>query len=367
MVGAALAIAPAAAADLASLEEACQRAGRLHLLRRRDPRRGRDDAEPRARLARCRCRSATAATASAGCRRRRPRTTARARTRTETSHSTRTSRCRAAAARLPLIVLMHTCCSADKRNFESKTVEATGELWHYSNAWFASRGYAVLNYTSRGFVDAQGHGSTGDTQIDSRRYEVNDLQQLACLLAADATSTHARRAAADRPARVVVSGGSYGGGLAWLAMTDPHWDCAALGRPDLRPGSRRWPRTTAGPISSTRWSRTARTFATRSRRATWPRPRRRAPSACRAARSSPRSTCTGSAGDPRTGGHATFPAELDHAIACLQATSRSSRARSAPPRGRPRASTSSWPTAPPTTRTTFFSALDDGRSAGAGV
>ena len=80
----------------------------------------------------------------------------------------------------PLMVLMHTCCAGDKHNFEASNVDASGELWHYSNAWYASRGYVVLTYTSRGFVDRNGHGSTGQTQLDSRRYEVNDLQALAC-------------------------------------------------------------------------------------------------------------------------------------------------------------------------------------------
>ena len=85
----------------------------------------------------------------------------------------------------PLMVMMHTCCGSDKTNFEAATVEGSGETWHYSNAWFASRGYVVLNYTSRGFVDAGNRGSTGQSQIDSRYYEVNDLQQLACEVAAD--------------------------------------------------------------------------------------------------------------------------------------------------------------------------------------
>ena len=77
----------------------------------------------------------------------------------------------------PLIVLMHTCCSGDKHNFEASTIDGSGELWHYNNAWFAARGYVVLNYTSRGFVDGSGHGSTGQMQLDSRRYEVNDFQE----------------------------------------------------------------------------------------------------------------------------------------------------------------------------------------------
>ena len=56
----------------------------------------------------------------------------------------------------------------------------TGEHWHYNNAWFASRGYVVVNYTSRGFRNQPATGgSTGETQLDSRLYEINDFQYLA--------------------------------------------------------------------------------------------------------------------------------------------------------------------------------------------
>jgi hypothetical protein len=127
----------------------------------------------------------------------------------------------------PLIVLMHTCCAGDKRNFEASTVEGSGETWHYSNAWFAARGYVVLTYTSRGFVDASNHGSTGQMQLDSRRYEVNDFQDLACQLAGDPFFR-------VDPRKTLVSGGSYGGGLAWMAMTDPTWSCGTTGRADVR-------------------------------------------------------------------------------------------------------------------------------------
>ena len=30
----------------------------------------------------------------------------------------------------PLIVLMHTCCAGDKRNFEAATIDGSGETWH---------------------------------------------------------------------------------------------------------------------------------------------------------------------------------------------------------------------------------------------
>jgi dienelactone hydrolase len=221
-------------------------------------------------------------------------------------------------AELPLMILMHTCCSADKRNFEAQTIDAEGELWHYSNAWFASRGYAVLNYTSRGFVDANGRGSTGETQVDSRRHEVNDLQQLACLVAAedDLDPLQPGDQRVD-PRRVVVSGGSYGGGLAWLALTDPDWSCAAAGRPGIRMRL-----AVAAPRYG--WSDLLYALVPNGSHA-----RDALPPADVAGASTkspfgvPRSSIvtalfvTGRAGDPRTGGRTTFPPELDRAIACL--------------------------------------------------
>ena len=116
----------------------------------------------------------------------------------------------------PLIVLMHGCCSGNKTGWEAPTIDAGGEKWHYSNAWFAARGYVVLTYTARGFVNGDNRGSTGETQLDSRLFEINDYQHLAGLLADDAFFN-------VNPRRVVVSGGSYGGGFSWLAMTDPDW------------------------------------------------------------------------------------------------------------------------------------------------
>jgi predicted acyl esterase len=115
----------------------------------------------------------------------------------------------------PLIVLLHECCDGSKRDWHG-TIDARGEKWHYNDAWFAARGYVVLTYTSRGFVNEDGRGSTGEAQFGHRAYEVNDLQYLAGLLAEDPFF-------GVNPQRVVVSGASYGGGVAWLAMTDPKW------------------------------------------------------------------------------------------------------------------------------------------------
>ncbi len=116
----------------------------------------------------------------------------------------------------PLIVMMHGCCSGKKSDWEAPTIDVGGEKWHYSNAWFAARGYVVLTYTARGFVNRENRGSTGETQLDSRLYEINDYQYLAGLLADDPYFN-------VNPRKVVVTGGSYGGGFSWLALTDPTW------------------------------------------------------------------------------------------------------------------------------------------------
>jgi dienelactone hydrolase len=125
----------------------------------------------------------------------------------------------------PLVVMMHGCCSGSKASWEGSTIDPGGaENWHYNNAWFASRGYVVLTYTARGFVDSTNHGSTGETQLDSARYEINDYQRLAALLAdqTDLDPTTGGNQIVD-PAKVVPTGGSYGGGFTWLALTDPTW------------------------------------------------------------------------------------------------------------------------------------------------
>lgn len=126
----------------------------------------------------------------------------------------------------PVVVLMHGCCSGNKGSWKAPTIDAAGELWHQSNAWFASRGYVVINYTARGFRNPDDQGSSGTTQLDSRSYEINDYQYLVGLLVDHDAQ---RRAAGLRPifnvnpTKVGAVGGSYGGGFSWMALTDPRW------------------------------------------------------------------------------------------------------------------------------------------------
>lgn len=128
----------------------------------------------------------------------------------------------------PLVVMMHGCCSGSKKSWEGATIDPGGaENWHYNNAWFASRGYVVLAYTARGFVDSKNHGSTGETQLDSAKYEINDYQSLAGQLVdkGDLDPDPAPGAVVKvDPQKIVPTGGSYGGGFTWLALTDPTWN-----------------------------------------------------------------------------------------------------------------------------------------------
>ena len=126
----------------------------------------------------------------------------------------------------PVIVFMHGCCGGNRNSWEAANIDAGNEHWHHSNAWFAARGYVVVNYTARGFRNSNDEGSTGSTQLDSRRYEINDYQYLVGLL----SDLDAQREAQDlpplfdlNPRKIGAVGGSYGGGFAWLALTDPTW------------------------------------------------------------------------------------------------------------------------------------------------
>jgi len=210
----------------------------------------------------------------------------------------------------PLVVMMHGCCSGNKTSWERSTIEpGDAEGWHYNNAWFASRGYAVLTYTARGFVSSDqtgNRGSTGETQIDDLRYEINDFQQLAALLADDPFF-------GIDPSRIVATGGSYGGGFSWLALTDPTW---------VSPGGRAM--QLAAVATKYGWTDLVYSLVPNGahQRQTLPPfdgtgsatplgfPKRTIVAALYAA---------GKTGiPPGTGAHATFPASIDNAFTCLE-------------------------------------------------
>ena len=120
---------------------------------------------------------------------------------------------------LSLIVFLHGFLN-DKTEYISQTRGGTGPdrggaayktvMWN--NVWFASRGYAVLNYSARG----QGN-SGGEIGLASKELEVRDTQFLTGLLVDDASS--AKPLVRIAPRRVAVIGSSYGGGQTWLLMT----------------------------------------------------------------------------------------------------------------------------------------------------
>jgi hypothetical protein len=116
----------------------------------------------------------------------------------------------------PLVVMMHGWGNS-KTDWESADFCDSGsaDRCNYNNVAFASRGYAVLNYTARGFHGSCGPGSpnaataacaTGWTHLADLRYEIHDTQYLAGLLV---------DAGVARPG-IAVTGGSYGGGQSWL-------------------------------------------------------------------------------------------------------------------------------------------------------
>jgi predicted acyl esterase len=107
--------------------------------------------------------------------------------------------------RLPLIVFLHGFLS-HKGEYISETADGHDyKTVEFNNVWFASRGYAVLNYSARG------HGeSGGQIALASKHFEIRDTQHLTGLLVDDGTA---------KRKKVAAVGGSYGGGQTWLLAT----------------------------------------------------------------------------------------------------------------------------------------------------
>ena len=105
----------------------------------------------------------------------------------------------------PLVVMLHGL-GGSKSDFES-----TSDDGRIDNVTFASKGYAVLNYTARGFGDSCGTTASragtpacakGWIRLADQRYEVRDTQYLAGMLVDEGLV---------RPG-IAVTGVSYGGG-----------------------------------------------------------------------------------------------------------------------------------------------------------
>jgi fermentation-respiration switch protein FrsA (DUF1100 family) len=119
-----------------------------------------------------------------------------------------------AGERLPTIVMMHGY-GGSKQDFESDSPEgSSGTTHHYNNTYYAQRGYAVVNYTARGFGrscgKAEGSALTPDClttksyiHLADQRWEARDTQHLLGSLVDQQVTD---------PAAMGVTGISYGGG-----------------------------------------------------------------------------------------------------------------------------------------------------------
>src|SRR5205085_1396332 len=112
----------------------------------------------------------------------------------------------------PTIVMLHGW-GGSKTDFESTDPNGDGSVtYHYNNDYYARQGYAVVNYTARGFGHSCGGGPTGYhsgpcgqgyIRLADTRYEARDTQYLLGLLVDQKIA---------KPTALGVTGISYGGG-----------------------------------------------------------------------------------------------------------------------------------------------------------
>jgi fermentation-respiration switch protein FrsA (DUF1100 family) len=112
----------------------------------------------------------------------------------------------------PTIVMLHGW-GGSKTDFESTDPNGDGSnTYHYNNVYYARHGYAVVNYSARGFGDSCGGGPSGDhagpcgkgyVHLADQRYEARDTQYLLGLLVDEGVT---------KPGAIGVTGISYGGG-----------------------------------------------------------------------------------------------------------------------------------------------------------
>jgi predicted acyl esterase len=111
----------------------------------------------------------------------------------------------------PTIVMIHGW-SGSKSSFESTSPSGDGnETFDYNNVYYAQHGYAVLNYSARGWGNSCGAVESreapgcaeGWIRLADQRYEARDTQYLLGLLADEGVT---------RRNRIGVTGISYGGG-----------------------------------------------------------------------------------------------------------------------------------------------------------
>jgi predicted acyl esterase len=111
----------------------------------------------------------------------------------------------------PTIVMMHGW-GGSKTAFESTAPEGDGnQTFDYNNVYFAQHGYAVVNYSARGWGRSCGSSESrtepackeGWIRLADQRYEARDTQYLLGLLADQRIA---------KPKAIGVTGISYGGG-----------------------------------------------------------------------------------------------------------------------------------------------------------
>ncbi len=111
----------------------------------------------------------------------------------------------------PTIVMLHGW-GGNKTSFESTTPEGDGnETFDYNNVYYAQHGYAVVNYSARGWGNSCGSPESrtepgckeGWIRLADQRYEARDTQFLLGRLADEHVS---------KPGALAVTGISYGGG-----------------------------------------------------------------------------------------------------------------------------------------------------------
>ncbi|MBV9213247.1 MAG: alpha/beta fold hydrolase [Actinobacteria bacterium] len=113
----------------------------------------------------------------------------------------------------PAIVMLHGF-PGTKASFEATSSSgspSSTQTYHYNNVYFAQRGYAVINYSARGFGRSCGDSSSrtapacnrGWFHFADQRWEAHDTQFLLSTLADEGIVN---------PGRIGVTGTSYGGG-----------------------------------------------------------------------------------------------------------------------------------------------------------
>lgn len=164
----------------------------------------------------------------------------------------------------PTIVMMHGY-GGSKEDFETQDdggEEGDGNiLYHYNNVYYAKRGYAVVNYSTRGFGNSCGRETEklaaadpncddGYIHLADQRFEVRDTQHLLGLLeAGDPEVDEDDNQEITDADRIGVTGISYGGGQSTMLalLNDRIADCD---RGDAKPG-----RSNCDPITSDRPNR----------------------------------------------------------------------------------------------------------------